>query len=179
MYVYVISAGDLRHKVGVAKDPDQRCRDLQCGSADKLFVVHREQIGPRAIEIEHAAHGLLRNKRLQLEWFAVSGEDAIDAIRRAVAGERAPKPRPKGPKWCDRNPPISLRLAPDVLAAVDVKAGTLGLTRHAALVQAVGAWVSGPSEVVTTPAPLRIVVRDDPKPKPAKPWVPHPKPGKR
>lgn len=76
-------------------------------------------------------------------------------------------------------PPISLRLAPDVLAAVDMKAGALGLTRHAALAQAVGAWVSGPSEVVTTPAPLRIVVKDDPKPKPARPWTPHHKPGKR
>ncbi len=76
-------------------------------------------------------------------------------------------------------PPISLRLAPDVLAAVDMKAGALGLTRHAALVQAVGAWVCGRSEVVTTPAAMRIVVKDDPKPKPAKQWVPHPKPGKR
>lgn len=133
MYVYVISAGDLRHKVGVAKDPDRRCRDLQCGSADKLVVVHREQIGLRAIEIEHAAHGLIRDKRLHLEWFAVSADEAVDAIRRAVAGERAPKPPSKATKWCDRNPPISLRLPSEIAGEVDAWAKAARMSRHAAI----------------------------------------------
>lgn len=133
MYVYVISAGGGRHKIGVAKDPDQRRRDLQCGSADKLAVVHRELIGRRAVEIEHAAHGLIRDKRLHLEWFAVSAEDAIDAIRRAVAGERAPKPPPKSSKWCDRHPPISVRLPSDLIGEVEVWAKGVGLSRHAAI----------------------------------------------
>lgn len=72
--------------------------------------------------------------------------------------------------------PISLRLPPDVLAALDVKAKAAGLTRHGALVQAVGAWVAG-SGGVARQVPARAAA---PKPVPAKTWAGgHPKPGKR
>lgn len=88
MYVYVISAGERRQKVGRAANPTSRCSDLQCGSPDTLEVRFTIEVGASGAEVEAGAHSLLQHQRIHREWFDTTLEEAVTAIRRAIAGER-------------------------------------------------------------------------------------------
>lgn len=92
MFVYVISAADLRQKVGKARDPEERRRLLQNGSSDPLVLVHFQHVA-NALGVEGLAHKKLEPFRLRGEWFAVTTAEAEAAVREAVdelGGETPP-----------------------------------------------------------------------------------------
>lgn len=84
-FVYVISAGPDRHKIGMAANPAQRVRDLQTGVPDTLELIHFVEVSsPRRVEAR--AHRMLADHRVRGEWFGVTAEVAIGAVS-AVAAE--------------------------------------------------------------------------------------------
>lgn len=113
-FVYVIAAPSTT-KVGRARNPSERVRQLQGGCADPLTVCMT--FGPmptlEAAAVERFAHALLAAMRLQGEWFDVSAAQGIEAVRKALkliaAGEDVPKRKPRkyGPEG--RNYPRKIR----------------------------------------------------------------------
>lgn len=92
MYVYVISAGPDRQKVGKARDPEERRRLLQTGSTELLVTLHHQHVA-NARGVEGMAHQKLASHRLHGEWFAVDAQTAINAVRDSVValgGETEP-----------------------------------------------------------------------------------------
>lgn len=90
MYVYVISAGPDIQKIGISGNPARRLAGLQQQTPLDLalgFTLERSD----ARVIEQAAHRLLAAHRVRSEWFSVSLDVAVDGVRRAIAGERAPR----------------------------------------------------------------------------------------
>lgn len=84
MFVYVVSAGDDRQKIGKGRDPEERRRLLQTGSSVPLTLVHKQRVS-NALGVEGLAHRNLAGSRLHGEWFATSQERAVEAVRSAVA----------------------------------------------------------------------------------------------
>ncbi len=86
--VYVIeSAEGVRGvKIGVARNPKSRLRDLQVARPDLLRVagVVVPSAGT-ALAVEQAAHAVAARYRLQGEWFDLSAEAALEAVRMADA----------------------------------------------------------------------------------------------
>ncbi len=82
-YVYVISAGLYRHKVGISDNPWKRVRELQTGHYEALRVICALETR-WAIEVERTVHLQLRDFRLQGEWFAVGAIDACCAVAGAI-----------------------------------------------------------------------------------------------
>ena len=70
MYVYLMKIGD-RAKIGKARDPAQRLKELQTGNpfALKLIGCIRCLSDGHAFEIEKALHAKFRNQRIRGEWF--------------------------------------------------------------------------------------------------------------
>lgn len=88
MNVYVVAGSESGPcKIGVAKNPTRRLRELQTASPMTLSIFHSEPVGILANAVEKAAHDSLRDKRTQAdnEWFYVSSVEAIVAIKTAAA----------------------------------------------------------------------------------------------
>lgn len=73
-HLYVFSAPGGFYKVGISHDPEQRRRNLQCGSPNTIaweatFEVHPEGVDPAALERE--VHGLIAHAHASGEWFKV------------------------------------------------------------------------------------------------------------
>ena len=83
--VYVIGTGLGPVKIGIAADVTARLRKLQTGHPEKLHVLFQAP-SPDAAEIEYVSHRLLAGARLSGEWFSVTVEQAIWAIRTAADG---------------------------------------------------------------------------------------------
>jgi hypothetical protein len=87
--LYVIQRGDDGPiKIGISRQPKQRLRSLQTGSAEKLTLlrVYRMADVERAIHIE-----LERESRLNGEWFPA---DLLPSVERFFNGVRLPKGKP-------------------------------------------------------------------------------------
>lgn len=78
-FVYLISAGGGRHKIGRATNPRARLQSLQCGVPDDLALIHTVEVGAMA-RAEAAAHERFRLARLRGEWFDVQEAEAIAAL---------------------------------------------------------------------------------------------------
>ncbi len=66
-FVYIISCGDA-YKIGVAKNPEHRLRQLQTGNSEELLLEYTEgKINPYAVEKE--LHRSLQKYRTKGEWF--------------------------------------------------------------------------------------------------------------
>jgi hypothetical protein len=86
MYVYVISAGEDRHKVGISKNPKSRLSELQTGHFEALRLVHVQAAeNPRAIEQE--VHTQLGYCRIRGEWFDCPESTAVAMVRAYIEGE--------------------------------------------------------------------------------------------
>ena len=68
IFLYVITDGE-DFKIGVAKDPEKRIRQLQTGNKKKLEFVLLEQKN-NAHKVEHYLHGQLGKYRIKGEWFS-------------------------------------------------------------------------------------------------------------
>lgn len=67
-YLYVITDGE-DFKIGVAKDPEKRIRQLQTGNKKKLEFALLEQKN-NAHKVEHYLHGQFGKYRIKGEWFS-------------------------------------------------------------------------------------------------------------
>lgn len=85
MYIYVISAGADRQKIGVSNNPGGRLKQLQTGHSMRLSLEFA-RFTDRAVEVEACAHGIATAFRLHGEWFDVSIEMAVDIVKHAIAG---------------------------------------------------------------------------------------------
>ena len=85
-YVYIMSYEEGTVKVGYSYDPYTRVKSLQTGWPHKLVV--NRYFGPFFLEdarkIESAVHDYLRHCALVGEWFAISVEDAEDAVEHVI-----------------------------------------------------------------------------------------------
>jgi hypothetical protein len=135
-FIYVISAGADRHKIGHARNPLGRCAAFQCGSYDKLSVLFTKRVEGlfMAPAIERGAHYLLRHRRQHSEWFTVSGEEAIEAVERAFAGAREPVRDYTAP-GSPQEPPLGLRVTDDLRSQIEAYAAARGMKRHAAILE--------------------------------------------
>lgn len=122
-YVYAIqreAGGPI--KIGKAVNVKARLAGLQTGTHEKLVIL-REWSRPKGdgVLVERMSHSFLDEHRVGGEWFAVTLEQAAEAIERAMAladiprGMRAvrmaPEPEKKGPPpeevaWAKANPGI-------------------------------------------------------------------------
>ena len=77
-YLYVIeNTRTGLVKIGYSRDPEQRCRTLQTGSADPLRVVHTARVNDdRARLLERRLHMEINHHREQGEWFNLSAGKA-------------------------------------------------------------------------------------------------------
>jgi len=82
--IYVVEAGGYI-KIGIAEKPEQRFSGLQTSNPHSL-IIHMVFEGPGgAIRgAERTAHEILAENRLTGEWFKVSPQVAIAAVRRAL-----------------------------------------------------------------------------------------------
>ena len=82
-YVYFIQHGSLSEfKVGRSKNPALRLKSLQTGSAQPLTLFASIATADAEV-VERYLHGLLDEYRLEGEHFAISSDQAHDAITRA------------------------------------------------------------------------------------------------
>ena len=74
--VYVLSVPSGYFKVGIAKDPEARRRDLQCGNPEPIrlegytdypWLLGDDGVDPR--QMERRVHALLAEYRVSGEWF--------------------------------------------------------------------------------------------------------------
>jgi hypothetical protein len=86
MYVYVISAGDNRHKVGISKNPQGRLSELQTGHFETLRLVHT-QAAPDPRAVEQDVHTHLSRWRIRGEWFNCPENVAVGMVRSRIEGE--------------------------------------------------------------------------------------------
>lgn len=85
-YVYFMSADDQFFKVGVARNPDQRLRELQTGCPYKLRINGTTSLSPQGVDavmLEREIHTLLAWDRMSGEWFNSSGEALARALKEA------------------------------------------------------------------------------------------------
>ena len=75
------------HKIGIAKDPEERVKQLQTGNPFDIEVLWTYGPTKRHFDIETTAHRELAGVRAEGEWFNISKSAAIRAVKRA-AGER-------------------------------------------------------------------------------------------
>ena len=91
MYVYVISAGEDRQKVGMAANPIDRLNSLRTGSPTKLTLAHIEEVEDARV-IERRAHEMMASCRVHGEWFNCSVAAAISMVKGAVYEFANPDP---------------------------------------------------------------------------------------
>lgn len=88
-FIYVIGGEATPFvKIGIARDPLGRIRQLQTGSPQTLALLRRWGPMPRkvAVRLEGDAHFILGDFREQGEWFRVTAEEAAHAVWGAAEG---------------------------------------------------------------------------------------------
>lgn len=83
-YVYVIAekSDPPTCKIGVARNAEQRLRELQCGNWRQLFLAGKVVFVGRELAhiVEFAVHKRLAAQHLHGEWFLIAPEAAIAEI---------------------------------------------------------------------------------------------------
>lgn len=125
MKLYVIGhakAGPL--KIGIAKNPAARVRQLQGGNPYRLKCLHTVDCGEYdAATIERMAHSLLRENRLSGEWFDVVVAEARAAVDEAITKIQKGEFATLGTATCS----INIRVDDNLKAAIDAAAEEQGL----------------------------------------------------
>ncbi len=90
--LYIAHAGERGpYKVGISQSPEMRQRGIQTGNSNRIVM---EVVGTwqrwEARAIERSVHSILKQHRIQGEWFAASLDVVRDAISRAASR-----------RWCD------------------------------------------------------------------------------
>jgi len=69
--VYLIRGNNGKYKIGIAKNPSQRIKQLQTGNSDKLQLIETYQ-SENASKIESTLHNRFGHLRNEGEWFDLS-----------------------------------------------------------------------------------------------------------
>jgi hypothetical protein len=77
--VYLIRGDNGKYKIGVAKNPKQRIRQLQTGNSDKLVIIETYK-SENATKIESALHNRYSHVRNVGEWFDLSITEEVNFI---------------------------------------------------------------------------------------------------
>lgn len=80
-------------KIGRARTPAWRVKDMMCASGFRIELVHIVECGERARDVEKAVHAHLAEHRSVGEWFAVPVQIAIDTVHLADGSIASPSPR--------------------------------------------------------------------------------------
>ena len=72
--VYLIRGNDGKYKIGIAKNPSQRIKQLQTGNSDELQLIETYQT-ENAYKVESALHHQYGHVRQHGEWFDLSISD--------------------------------------------------------------------------------------------------------
>ena len=80
-YVYLIRGNDGKYKIGIAKNPAQRIKQLQTGNSDKLQLIETYQ-SENAFKIETSLHHQYGHLRAHGEWFDLSLEEEVTFIEK-------------------------------------------------------------------------------------------------
>lgn len=126
MEVYVIGRGaEGPHKIGFSSSPDKRLRELQCGSPERLAILHRRE-HPRAKQVESHAHWLLDEHTVSGEWFSGSLDEmvsAVDEAELAVDEGRGKKVARRMGRPALGIKATQVRLSEAIMAQIDAMAG--------------------------------------------------------
>jgi hypothetical protein len=79
-FVYLIRGNDGKYKIGSAKEPKQRLRQLQTGNSDKLELVEVYQ-SENARKIESTLHRYYSYVRNVGEWFNLSIKEEVNFVK--------------------------------------------------------------------------------------------------
>ena len=85
-FLYVIGDG-FCNKVGIAKDPNMRLKQLQTGHPNQLELLETYKLRSKAdaFELERAVHRELAEMRARGEWFNASRAEIENAVARLTA----------------------------------------------------------------------------------------------
>jgi len=76
-YVYLIKSDESGYyKIGYSANPNNRIKQLQTGSADRLRIVHLYE-SVRARKVEKSLHYAFSHARINNEWFELPLEDEL------------------------------------------------------------------------------------------------------
>jgi hypothetical protein len=85
-HLYVFSNPDGHYKIGIAKDVEERRRNLQCGSPQLIRTECFSVISPQGVyaaDLEREVHALLAHANVSGEWFKASPMVIGRAIKEA------------------------------------------------------------------------------------------------
>lgn len=92
VYLYLMGCeGVVVHsKIGIAKNPNQRLKCLQCGNPNLIWLEARWSVGSRlgAETYERILHAVFDSYRVQGEWFSVAPKDLIPTIEAVLSDVR-------------------------------------------------------------------------------------------
>lgn len=84
-FVYVMAIGDGPHKIGIARNVEARRRELQTAAPTQIEVVYAQSMDrAQAYDVEQSAHRMLRDSRMNGEWFDVTARQAVSAVALAT-----------------------------------------------------------------------------------------------
>lgn len=83
-FLYLIGSEGITPscKIGIAKNPQQRLKTLQCGNPNLLWVSRAWEYQSRADaeDIERVMHESFSGYKMQGEWFSIDCDDAVIAM---------------------------------------------------------------------------------------------------
>lgn len=92
-HVYVIHEADNSQvcKIGIANNPARRLSALQVAHYRELVLAYSVKFGTEklALDAEKHVHELFRSSHCRGEWFGVSAEEAVEAVRCAASIQEA------------------------------------------------------------------------------------------
>jgi predicted GIY-YIG superfamily endonuclease len=78
--VYLIRGNDGKYKIGIAKNPKKRIKQLQTGNSDELTLIETYP-SENASKIESALHRQFSHVKLNGEWFDLSIKEESQFIK--------------------------------------------------------------------------------------------------
>lgn len=83
-FLYIMQSGE-HVKIGVSGDPLARLSGVQTGNPESVHLLYVfKPLARKASWVEGEVHKTLRGRRVRGEWFAVTPEEAMDAVRRLL-----------------------------------------------------------------------------------------------
>ena len=83
-YVYIIASPSGRMKIGKTGNPKRRLQQMRVDERVDLILEYAREVENSTL-VESIAHAILKEKRHHGEWFAVTLQEAIDAVNSALA----------------------------------------------------------------------------------------------
>ena len=140
-FVYVIGDPQGPQKIGMSFNPSKRLIGIQTNNSGTLVIASATSVPwPLVREVERFAHWLLREQHARGEWFSVSPEAALDAVKQATQavtlGDRAPEIRFGGPgrpflSKTEKTVTTTIRLPEGLLMRIKALVGDRGMAKFA------------------------------------------------